>query len=517
MAFRHGIVAFLFMLTGLGAIAQTISPETLLDINNKQIVGTETSVTYRGGIPAVLIEPTETPTADTEEVTPIPPPPPIPIHTPFGHERTAAFTDHTPDFVFLIQILDGDTIRVEEKIQLVNTQPTAFFQRVLPQTLSTNGNTVRNTKIELLNVTADNRPMSINVRDVGTALILTGNKPLSVGIHNVTISYLVHGAIYQNRSVADITLGLTGPAWPLLTERFSVVVLFPRKTEAYQKELLFGSNQVQIPEHFSVQVDENGNSVYQTTHILPAFSDVRLHMIVDAAAIPPVQIPWLQRISSTLIATLICLGIMLLYTMASIATLIYKKHQKPLQDMVRLNPILWQAAMGKIMTRGQADDLIRWQKQSGGKVWGISQTAKFLQHKGTRVLISAALRLMAFIRFNYEYIIGFTVLIGLTIEYAAYQGISFGTRPTLLLCGIAVVLAILIHRFGVRRDLRNLKNNIQTLLLQTPQGLNLATKTVATYYPYTVCLGFSQEWCRRLRQNNPAYDRLSFLTKEEKE
>jgi hypothetical protein len=512
MLFRFCLITISCLLLSVRGWSQTLSPDNLLDINNEQIVGTETSVVYRGGVPAVLIEPVSKPNPETKPI-PYNKPNSFNIKTPFGHQRTADFIDHVTDFVFLIQILDDKTIQIEEKIQFINTKSGAFFQRVLPKTISDT-----TPSIELLNITTNGTPNDITTRDIGTALILTGKKSLPVGVHNVTISYLVHGAIQKNQGVADISIDLTGIAWPLLIERFNVAVLFPNKTKVYQKELLFGSNTVKIPDAFSVEIDEKGNGIFQTKQILPAFTDVRLHMMVDADAIPERKIPYLQKISKKLLLVLICLSIMILYTGATILSLVYKKRKHPLQDMIRINPILWQWTINKQISLEQSNNLVYWQQQSNSRLRFLYTMSlqKTVKQRIKNTILSYLLYIIAFIRFNYEYIIGFILLIGLTIGYAQHHSILLNWIDIVVLGSSGFMLSLFIHHFGVQKDLRRLKDTVKKIFLETSQGINLTTKMITIYYPYVVCLGFIQEWYCRLQHNNPACNRLSFFNKEKK-
>lgn len=513
MFFRYCFIVFLFISVAIETLAQVSSPDNLLDINNEQIIGTKTSITYQGGMPAVLIEPLDRienkiiPQNNTSHQE-------LKIKTPFGHDRTAAFIDHTTDFAFLIQILDSEKIRIEEKIQLVNTKSNVFFQRVLSKTLPSTNNNVLKTKIELLNVSIDGKMLPFNIRDIGNALILTSNNPLSEGVHNITISYLVSGAIHKNRGVADISINLTGKVWPLLTERFTAIILFPNKTEVYHKELLFGSNQISIPESFLVQIDEKGNSIYQTTHLLPAFSEVTLHTIVDAQDIPSAHQNWLQKISTNLMLILVCLFTMILYTFATIASLIYKKRKHPLQDMLSINPILWKTVIHPSFTQKQMNDLSCWRIDNNNRLFGFSLVKYSFKKNRLSILTWGIIRLISFIRFNYEYLIGFITLIILTLGYMIYHDVTIHTTDIIILCSISIILSYIIHRFGVQKDLRNLKDIIKDLLLQKPQGTHLTSKIVTRYYPYAVCLGFEPDWSSHLLRNNPTLIRLTFLKKE---
>ena len=75
-----------------------------------------------------------------------------------------------------------------------------------------------------------------------------------------------------------------------MTERFSVWVLFPdKKVSFYKAELLFGKNNQSVKDNFIFLTDENNNLLLKTTRPLPAYTDVRLNLVLDAKKIPVSQ------------------------------------------------------------------------------------------------------------------------------------------------------------------------------------------------------------------------------------
>ena len=496
------LIIGLCWLTGTVAVADTVAPETLLDIRDNTLTGTTRQVTY-SGTPAVLIEPPPESTVVVNPAESLPPPDlrqnmlQIPIKTPFGHEQTAAFLNHTTDFSLIVQVLDEETLLVEEQIQFVSTQDKTRFRRVLSKQISDNNNRTT-TQIQPLTLSRDSARVRFDTEETDTAITLTYPNDLTAGVHWFTLRYLVQGAIRTDTSVADLFLSLTGGDWPLMTERFSLIVLFPKKGAVYTKELLFGTNNQPVPDMFTVRTDPTGALVYQLKHPLPAFADVRLHLTFDKAVLFPAEESHLsERMMIFLIYCLILMG----YVGLSVWTAVRKKWKNPLTRARRLNPLLWRVGTGKPYGAQEQKELRTLLYRDDRKIRWKKYLAKPI-----------ILRCLSFLRFNFEYIVGITILIALTQTMAEkYQvELSGAVHNGLVLIGWLALFAI--DRYGTQKELTNLKNQLKKELLDTPQGLNLAQRDILSYYLIAMCLGFGSDWRTRLVQNNPTYQ--SFFAKE---
>lgn len=502
-------------------LAQVMTPNVLFNPNNPKIVGKTTNITYQG-TPAVLIEPSQKkipPTHNPAESIPPPQLTPkninIPIRTPFGHDRTAAFVDHSTDFSFLIQILDNKKIQIEEQIQFVSTKEGRIFSRTFPKKIThPDGDTVsRETKITKALI--NNVPISLTQNETAELLTVTYEKPLPIGIHRFILSYVVETKTKQNQSISDILIDLTGTEWPLAIERFSALVLFPQKTTIYQKELLFGINNVSIPDNVLVQVDDTGSILYQLTRPLPAFADVRLHILTDSKSLPQAKLSF-KDLSSAYVICVIFSIVLLLYTFASIFVCKHKKWQKPLTKAKSISPFLWKIGAGYSLPEQDIIEIKHILNQLNKKSWFIKCAEKAFQHVLSKHIFLILLKGAAFIRFNIEYIIGILLLIWATKWIAEYQDISLSNHLIAYFGLIGFLSVSLIHYFGTRIELNRFKTVLQETLLNTPLGLNLSVKAIPTYYILSLCLGFGHEWRDRLIQNNPNYIQLTFLRKETK-
>ena len=499
--------------------AQTVTPDALFDRRNQDIVGDSANVTYTGA-PAVLIEPSESPRQSTRNPAEAIPAPKltsqnitVPIRTPFGHNRTAAFVDHTTDFSVLVQILNNQKIRIEEQIQFVNTEEGKRFSRTFPKRITTPNGRITERRIQVTNALRDKTPIPLIQDETDDSVTITYDTPLSVGIHRFTLSYLIENTIPQSQSVADILIDLTGTDWPLAVERFSALVLFPQKTTLYQKELLFGINNASVPDSVRIQTDDMGSVLYQLTRPLPAYADIRIHILADATAIPR-EAATLFNISSDGMAGIVLALILILYTAASVWVCRHRKWKKPLTDMRRISPLLWRIGCGYPLSVQEIEKINQKQRQMGQQKFVFKLLEKTVQNQMGRFFTLFILKTAAFIRFNLEYIIGVTLLLLATKWSADYVGATLSGNVILFGGILGVAALLIINRAGTRIELIRFQEVVKTILLNSPQGLNPAPQVLSSYYIISLCLGFGDEWADRLIRNNPAYGRLTFLRKE---
>lgn len=493
------LILTLFLFFGLTVQAQIPTPETLLDINNPDLVKSNTTTVFTG-TPAILIEPPQRkqePQVNPADLVPLlelsQQAREIPIKTLFGHDRTAPYLDHTTDFVVFVQVLDENTIQIEEQIQFINTKPDQKFKRILSKKITDKNGKEINLDIEPVAFYRDSLPVSLSVSNNTDNLTVAYPKTLPTGINRFTIRYLVKGAIFQNKSLAELTLPLSGTDWPLITERFSAVLMMPQKAEFYTKELTFGTNNQQIPDNYMAQTDIKGNTVYQLTRPLPAFADVRLHTVFDAKNLPQPE----KVLSNSTISLLAYFGILAVYTLLSVAVCRLHKFKEILKKAKKVNPFLWRLEIGQSIT----PDIIKKITEADKNLSGL----KYLKHKTIG-------KIFAFIRFNTEYIIGVILLILSVKLIHSYWTAEMPSLVWLLLGGFLTVLTIDI--FGTRSEWKRFAKELKTVLTETPKGLNLPVREIEKYYILAICLDFEREWTLKLIQNNPSYRDLSFIKKE---
>ena len=474
---------FFIMIFLWGSIcsADVMSPASLLNPGNTDLTKSEIKTTFTG-TPAVLIEPSKNQKRLPNQAERLPPPAmpkskiKIPIKTTFGHEQSVSFLDHTTDFTVFVYILNDETVRVEEHIQFITTAEKSKFERIISKNYADLSGKNTETKVVPLSLIPDNGSNSFHVSEAKDTLTMTYPRHLSKGVHRFTVRYLVTGAVQTNHALTDIFLSLSGLNWNQMTERFSVVVFLPKKSTFYTKELLFGSNNQSVPESVSTYTDTVGNVVYQLTRPLPAFADVKLHMVIDSASLPAASVH-VTTFDDSYILVGIYMCILALYVVLSVLTSRRKKWKNPLTAAKKVNVKLWQ--------------------------YELKHSSQPHQEKSALFF-----KAIAFIRFNIEYIVGLILLIGITCFMANKYHVDMGLPFKTVLGISAMVALVMIDHFGTRQELINLKNELKKALLDTPQGLNLAQRDIPTYYAIALHLGFGEEWSERLIGNNPAYQSL---------
>jgi len=486
---------FLICFVAVTVWAQT-TPTELFDLTDESIFGESTEQTYTGK-PVVLINKKQTPAPQINKAEQLPPPDlkknalKIPIKTFFGHDRTAAFVDHTTDFMTIVQVLDTQNIQVTEQIQFITTKDGETFKRFFPNKIvGPDGKEVA-FDIEFLSLKQDQSFIPFDQKTTPAGIEIIFDKPLTKGVHKMTMEYLVSRSIKVNQSLAEITLPITGPGWGQMTERMAVLVMMPKKSKFYEKEFLFGSNNQKIPENTKISEDGKGVLTFQNTHPLPAYADVRLHLVLDAQDLPkaPKEKSIIQNIIK--IFVLVLIG----YIGLSILTARLKKWKKPLAESKKINPVLWATEIGE----SQNDYQIRLMENRQIRFMRFSAWAK---------------KILAFLRFNGEYMFGAVLLI-LTSKYMAlHYKIEINTGIYILFLLLSVGGILIIDYYGTRIQLIHLKEAFKKSLLDKQQGLNLAKREIPTYYQIAVFLGFHETWKKELIANNPTYKDLTCFEKE---
>ena len=474
-------------LFSIKAMAQADFP--LFDLNNQEIIGTEIVQSFSGS-PVILIERGKENLPEINQAEKLPPPKlsqnpiQIPIKTPMGHQQKASFINHITDIVSFIQVLDDKNIKITEQIQFVTTDKESSFKRFFP--------TQKSDDIQILSVKRDqiSIPFQEEIKENGKELILKNKLPK--GVHRITVQYLLKNRIIHNQSLADITIPVLSGTQSDMIERLAVMIMLPKKSKYYEKEALFGSNNITIPETVEVTLDQAGNIIFQNTHPLPAYTNMKVHVLVDSLPSAPVN-----QIEMDTQIIIVYLGILVFYTFLSVLVCRFKKWKKPLAESKRISPVLWVAALGKKLSKNILDYL------KGQKVclYGTNTSNIFP-------------RLASYFRFNWEYVMGVIVLIITTEITARYYDIILTAKDKGILILSGVIALIIIDIYGTRVEMNNLKEKLKDVLLNTPQGLNLASRDIQPYYIKAVCFKFNDLWEKRLIANNPSYRQLSFLRKE---
>ncbi len=237
-----------------------------MDEEKKRLFGTTQITQDKFFQPNVVAAPAIQPSSDDTL-------PEISYKTPFGNETSAIYTTHTTDFISMIQILDNQSIAVEEIIQFIQTEEKPF-SRVLP---ANKGNKFNPDSFQLLHVEKNGQPFDLNVQINADEILLSHEMPLPAGIHQFRIKYIIRSGIGIQDGNGILDYNITGYKWPMPVNRFWIYVSFPSKTTVFEKDIAFGANDIVILNSYTHKEDSNGNSLFVLKNPLPAFAGVKVY------------------------------------------------------------------------------------------------------------------------------------------------------------------------------------------------------------------------------------------------
>ncbi len=177
----------------------------------------------------------------------------------FGKNKELKYISHTSDWNFIIQIMDNQNIYIRENLQFLITENSSLSR---PWDIDTEN-------FFLLRATLDGKNIK-NLLQKGEipSLNITSVKK---GAHKITLEYLLKRSTSTNR----FSLPLIHTDWPYEIDKLSGVIL-TGETKITKPSFLFGENQVEIPENFTVIFDKENNLYFENDYIIPAFSKIKL-------------------------------------------------------------------------------------------------------------------------------------------------------------------------------------------------------------------------------------------------
>ncbi len=469
-------VLFLWILLSTNVcLAQAVGG--LFDLNNPDLMQDSISEKYDGK-PVVLIEKPETQKQNISNPAILIPPtqfsrynPELKIKTPFGHDWKASYVDQITDRIFVVQIFDDKTIQVEEQVQFITTDKSENFERIIPKTIIDEQGKKSQIGIQVLSFYSDTDKIHPVITDTNTDIKITFDID-KAGLHKITSKYLFQNIIQKDNSLAKIFLSLTGNGYPKITERFSVWVILPdKKVSVYKTELLFGKNNQSVKDNFVYFTDENNNLIIKTTRPLPAYTDVRLNLILDSKKIPGAEQNVFDFNNGSIFGIYVL--ILSLYTLISICECRRKKIKLKFKQCLKVNPTMLES----VLSDGQKS------------FW---------------------VRIKSFFSFNIEYILGILFLILSLFFICQWQNrkIPISVSIFIILCGIVAVN--MIYRYGIKNKLFRIKQYICFLLMETTVGINPPIHKIKDYYTLAKKWKIEKEWKKVVLKNNPSYQDKDF-------
>ena len=403
------------------------------------------------------------------------------IITPIGHQTySVPWFTYTPDFSFIVHVFSNGDVLVEEYIQLMlaDQERMPVFTRTLPD------------RAEILKVIHNNRPISLTKNLSNQEAVWTDSEKLSTGIHNFHILYRLPAFLKEDKNQSSFMLSLTGVRWPFSVERLNALFLFPTKIEKAETQVLFGSNNVLIPDAISLKTDENGNIFLTLKQPLPAFADVKLKTSFESTAFDKLKekglFAFLTGFSSAqtvwfLLGAFVCL--LLLYLFLSVR--LYKKESLPVPSALFLSCLAktkWSELFFK--------NLCVYAKETHKRALFVKFLSVFSKHS---LLIGALKKIYFFCRmmcYLFKYIVLLLIITGV------FKGILYAfdftlTRPQMIFMIVSEVFILWgFYKFLVHPILMKAYLSCRRIVLAEVSLTGLSEKAITSLFiqqfPYAV-------------------------------
>ena len=480
-----GFIVLLFFCCSLRA--QDFSEASLLNPANRD---TQKNLNIFTGKPIVYINAgtkaqPDSSLIDTAALLPPPrlssPPQEITLTTPFKNTITTAFTPQTTDFVFIIQILDNHDMVVEERFQFISTNDAFPFTRVLLSGDKT---------VELMAATQNGHSFPLYQEKTRDGILFGSQQPFPKGVHTLMLRYRVKDALTQGHATTALDWNLTGTAWPFPINNTAVLVLFPKQTNVFQKEIRFGTNDMRFDDAFTVQTDIEGNQLYLLNQLLPAYANIRLLTTFDRMELPPKTWDDFWREHLELLAGGIIVSCLLGYFILTALSLVYERLPKLSHfKTARFNPFVWTRAMGYRIT---LKDVYNTLKINHKKILSMIEKNHIL-----RLIAWGSIRLYVFIRLTAEYTIGTLLILLLSAQMTHDQDVFLSSFFWSTLSCFSMVAIYGLYLIRCQSTLKRQAIQMKEILMSEQTILQLTPSEMKKILPIIAAMRLETQWMAR--------------------
>lgn len=446
----------------------------------------------------------------TAIATPAPKPMPsvaeITYQTPTGATASALNVPHTTDFISIIQVIDNQTLSVEEFIQTINPKG-SLFARTIP---ANENQSFSQNSFELLRAENNGKPFLLDVQINPREIRLSYPNYLSAGVQSFYLKYIIKSGIFVNQKGQGVLdYPVTGYDWPLPINRFHVLVSFPSETRVFQKNIFFGKNEMSVQNSFTEQTDSNGNTLFTMNNPLPAFASVKIYETFDNEFLNHNQFEqFLTRHIGWFIAILTICAVFI-YLCLSAFIVKRKKNEKAIMKVMQsYSPnTLCYLKYGKLTERYLTKYNLFLKNKS--KCYRLYQTKKWKY--GIKQIYNGIM----YFKLSGKYWLTVLLMIGGMI-YLSYGQKIYLTLPQYgVILGVSGILTFFFFQYRGRTALLNETGQYCRNLLQekTFYGLNeqSAMNLFLQHYPRFLALGQDDSWLKLTEKSCPAVKELPFL------
>ena len=192
---------------------------------------------------------------------------------------------HIPSYFIYIHVLSDRSLVVTERISLVLDSQQMFpFFRIYPLTFSDNLGLEQRRHLKFLWAKYNGENIYPKIKESANILNLSffDEESLFSGVHLFELSYQILDGIDIQGNIARLFLPLLGNDLPYLTENMQILVSYPENVHLAKANALFGKNNQNVENAYSVYADENGHLIYKVKGVLPSTADIRLEILSDA-------------------------------------------------------------------------------------------------------------------------------------------------------------------------------------------------------------------------------------------
>ena len=436
----------------------------------------------------------------------------ISYQTPTGIQTSAVNVPHTTDFITFIQVINENTLSVEEVIQTMNPK-SSLFSRILP---APTGQSFSTDSFKLVQAKMNNKPFDVQVTVEPTQIKIEHEGYISAGVQSFYLKYIIQSGVSIQNGHGVLDYQITGFYWPLPIHRFAAFVSFPSKTTLFDKNILFGSNEIIIRDSFTEQTDSNGNTIFRLNNPLPAFAPVKLYETFKS--------PYFKGVISNenfdqffnkhvgWFVVLLIIGAILFYFGLSI---ILFKLKKPEQDVIKFIQSFKPTTLAYLrygrLTERYLSQYNRFNKNHS-KLYHFSKT-KIWQYGG-KYLIQTGLYLGLSGKY---WITVFLMVVGM-IYLTNEQKIHLTLLQKSVIFLISGILTIVFYHFwGKTNLLKEVRRYRQKVIQEkTFCGFNeqSAMNLFTRHYPRLLAIGAAQEWIETAEKVCPQIKELPFIKSE---
>lgn len=408
------------------------------------------------------------------------------FETPFHKAVQAAFVHHISSFIAIVHVVNQNKIVVNENITVVNTDQDLFWVREIPLVPGANASITRYIQ--------NGQPLAVNTSPQTDALTLTAPIPLDVGSNQIALTYQIENPLQKEG--LDLDLTGTSLGWPIA--QFKAVFFFPLPQTLQAGKLVFGTNQLDIPNIYTQQTDAEAKSAaFQINRIVPPNASIHAQLQLDSAKLPNEQG---QSVSSTALWS----GLILLIVYW-IAFVLWDKYFPKKTRLAQIkqpqNPMLFSTQTGIKLTDNVWNELADFYT-------GINQSTEDLKKQQSKwkhhyLFEKFKANTQNFFLLTFELMIGTILLLaGIwgTIFYIAQQITLSAILSSLLL---ALLAWVLLYIFILKPTQQAFWHKRLTMLFSDAVLSGLTVQQIDQIYPLFILTQQGEKWREKLVQINP--------------